>query len=73
MDFINMTPRQKLKSLGLDYHKIAEFFGYSSAAFANSTRRELIETGVLKVIEHVQAGGQNKNLPDPIQIEDKEH
>ena len=49
-----MTNRQKLKSLGLDYHKIAEFFGYSSAAFANSTRRELIEAGIVRVIEHVQ-------------------
>lgn len=56
-----MTARQKLKELGLDYHKIAEFFGYSSAAFANSTRRELIEEGIVKVIEHVQEGGQNKN------------
>jgi hypothetical protein len=56
-----MTPRKKLKEIGLDYHKIAEFFGYSSAAFANSTRREFIEEGVLKVVEHIQIGGQNKN------------
>lgn len=59
-----MTDRQKLKELGLDYHKIAKFFGYSSAAFANSTRRELIEQGVLQVIQHVQEGGQNKNEPN---------
>lgn len=59
-----MTARQKLKEIGLDYHKIAEFFGYSSAAFANSTRRELIEKGVLRVVEHIQEGGKNKNEPD---------
>lgn len=59
-----MTARQKLKELELDYHKIAEFFGYSSAAFANSTRRELIEKGVLRVVNHIQEGGQNKNDPN---------
>lgn len=56
-----MTNRQKLKELELDYHKIAEFFGYSSAAFANSTRRELIEEGIVKVIYHVQERWKNKN------------
>lgn len=60
-----MTDRQKLKELGLDYHKIAEFFGYSSAAFANSTRRELIEKGVLRVVEYIQEGGKNKNGDNP--------
>lgn len=60
-----MTNREKLKELGLDYHKIAEFFGYSSATFANSTRRELIEKGVLRVVDHVQAGVKNKNGDSP--------
>ena len=56
-----VTNRQKLKSLGLDYHKIAELFGYSSAAFANSTRRELIEAGIVRVIEHVQKSKEQNN------------
>ena len=51
-----MTDRKKLKELGLDYHKIAEFFGYSSASFANSTRRKLIEKGVLRVVEYIKDG-----------------
>jgi len=59
-----MTTRQKLKDLGLDYHKIAEFFGYKSATFANSSRRELIEEGVLKVIEHIrEIEDQSSNEP----------
>jgi hypothetical protein len=50
-----MTTRQQLKSLGLDYHKIAEFFGYENGgSFANSTRRKQIEEGILKVINHVK-------------------
>jgi len=50
-----MTTRQKLKSYGLDYHKIAEFFGYNSNTFSATSSRNRIEEGVLKVVEHIKA------------------
>lgn len=50
-----MTVRKKLKALGLDYHKLAEFFGYQSpTAFSSSSARKRTEEGVLKCIEFIK-------------------
>lgn len=54
-----MTDRQRLKELGLDYHKIAEFLDMTPGAFQNSSARKRYETAILKSIMYVQ---ENKKV-----------
>lgn len=48
------TPREQLKQLGLDYHKIAEFFNMSPSSFKNSSARERYESAILKAIQYIK-------------------
>ena len=45
-----MTPREELKTLGIDHHKLADFFGLSSTSFLNSSARRRYEGVALKII-----------------------
>lgn len=60
-----MTDRQKLKEMGLDYHKIAEFLDMTPGAFQNSSARKRYESAILKSILYIQEGGKNKNGDNP--------
>jgi hypothetical protein len=59
-----MTDRKKLKELGLDYHKIAEFLDMTPGAFQNSSARERYESAILRSVLYVQEGGKSKNGPN---------
>ena len=61
MKDLNMQIKQLKKELGLSNKEIAEFFGMSYNAYANSSAKERYERALCRLYECVLIGGKKEN------------
>ena len=61
MTDLNMNIKQLKKELGLSQKDLAEFFGMSYNAYANSSAKKRYETALCRFYECVLLGGKKEN------------
>ena len=65
-----MTIKQLKKELGLNQKDLAEFFGMSYGAFANSTAKNRYEKAIIKFYKYINEKNINTYLQNEVVIDE---